>query len=141
MSDRFGTEVATSIDRIEGTWEVDGEEYALITEDTTKGTLSLIEEYGRVADQAMQADDPSELPDDLGDDLDNFPWEDEDSDDDKDWLESVIDEKLIKPEVDADEAPVRKLRALFEGMMDAWGEGKLVKDAKDEMPLEDDEGN
>lgn len=137
-TDRFGTEVATRKERIEGTWEFDGETYDLITEDTTKGTLSLIEEYGRVAERAAQAEDPEDLPDDLGEDIDDFPWESED-DEDIDWLESVIREKLIKPEVDVDKTPLRKLRALYEGMMDAWGEGETVAAAKADMPL--DEGN
>lgn len=136
--DRFGTAAATRRDQIEGTWSLDGETYDLITEDTSKGTLNLIEEYGRVAQRAAQAESPEDLPDDLGDDLDDFPWEDEDSED-VDFIESIVREKLVKPDVDVDDVPIRKLRALYEGMMDAWGEGKAVADAKDEMPL--DEGN
>ncbi len=134
MSDRFGTEVAASKERIEGTWTVDGETYDLITEDTSKGTLELIEQYMQLANRVAEGD---ELPEDAAEDLDNFPWEEEDNE--KDIIESVVDAKLIKPEVNPQDAPIRKLRALFEGMMQAWSEGKQVRDAKDDMPLE--EGN
>jgi len=87
---------------------------------------------------ANQVAEGQELPEGAGEDLPNFPWESED-DEDKDIIESVISEKLIKPEIDPQDAPVRKLRALFEGMMQAWSEGKQIKDAKGDMPL--DEGN
>lgn len=137
MSDRFGTDVATRKEQIEGTWTVDGEEFALITEDTSKGTLELIEQYMQLANQVAQAESEDDIPDGLGEDLDNFPWEDED--DEKDVIETVVDAKLVKPEVDVQNTPVRKLRALFEGMMGAWNEGELVADAQDQMPL--DEGN
>jgi len=136
MSDRFGTEVATQKEQIEGTWSIDGQEFALITEDTSKGTLELIEEYMQLANRVAEGE---EIPEGAAEDLDNFPWEDDD-DEDTDIIESVVDAKLIKPEVNPQDAPIRKLRALFEGMMNAWSEGKQVKDARHDMPL-DDEGN
>lgn len=134
MSDRFGTDVATRKETIEGTWTIDGKTYDLITEDTTKGTLDLIGEYLELAATVENAEDESDIPEGLGEDLDNFAWEEADSD--KDMVESVVDEKLIQPEIDVSDAPMRKLRSLFEGMMEAWNEGKKVKNAKEEMPLE-----
>jgi len=98
MTDRFGTDVATRKEQIEGTWTVDGEEYALLTEDTTKETLELIEDYMALAEEISQAESPDDIPEDAGEDLPDFPWEDED--DDKDIVESVVGAKLIKPDVD-----------------------------------------
>lgn len=128
MTDRFGTDVATRKEQIEGTWTVDGEEYALLTEDTTKETLELIEDYMALAEEISQAESPDDIPEDAGEDLPDFPWEDED--DDKDIVESVVGAKLIKPDVDPQQTPVRKLRALFQGMMEAWTEGKQVKERR-----------
>jgi len=137
MTGKYGTEVATSVERIEGSWSINGETYALITEDTRKETLDLIGEYMEIAATVDGAEDESDIPDGLGEDIDDFAWEDEDSE--KDMVESVVSEKLIKPEVDPNRVPQRKLRALFEGMMNAWNEGTQVTAAKNEMPL--DKGN
>jgi len=137
MTGKYGTEVATSVERIEGSWSINGETYTLITEDTRKETLDLIGEYMEVAATVEDASGPEDIPDGLGEDIDNFRWEDEDNE--MDMVESVISEKLIKPEVNASDVPQRKLSALFEGMMQAWNEGEQIKAAKAEMPL--DEGN
>lgn len=136
--DKYGASVATQKEQIEGTWELDGEEYSLLTEDTTKGTLGLIEEYMALTHKAETGEiDETEL-EERAEQLDNFPWE-EDGDDDKDFIELVIEGKLIKPEIDVDDVPVRKLEPIVIGMMQTWGEGKQVADARDQMPL--DEGN
>lgn len=136
-TDRFGTSVAQEKDTIEGTWSIDGQEFALITEDTAKGTLNTIDEYLKVAAQIDAAEGPDDIPDDVVEDLPDFPWEDENED--IDFIESVLKEKLKKPDIDIEETPTRKLSALFEGMMEAWGEGTKVTEAKEEMPI--DKGN
>lgn len=137
MSDEYGTDVATSVERLEGSWSINGKSYKLVTEDTRKETLDLIGEYMEIAATVENAEGESDIPEGLGEDLDNFSWEDDDSE--KDMVESVVDEKLIKPDVEVSQVPQRKLRALFEGMMEAWNEGEQVKAAKTEMPL--DKGN
>jgi hypothetical protein len=137
MTDEYGAEVATSVETIEGTWSINGQTFKLQTKDTRKETLDLIEEYMEVAQTVDSAEDESDIPEGLGKDIDNFSWEDEDSD--TDMVESVIGEKLVKPEVDVSQVPQRKLGALFEGMMEAWQEGEQVKSAKAEMPVS--EGN
>ena len=134
MTDKnYGADVATKKEQIEGTWSIDGDEYDLLTEDTTKQTLNIIEQYMEVAQSLEEGD----VPEGAAEDLPNFPWEDDDSE--KDFIESILDAKLIKPEIDVQDAPIRKLRALFEGCFETWSEGKRVKNAKEEMPL--DKGN
>lgn len=137
MSDEYGQEVATSVETLEGSWSINGETYKLRTKDTKKRTLDLIGEYMELAARVDSIDDETEeIPEDIerqAENLANFPWED---DSDVDMVESVVSEKLIKPDVDVNEVPQRKLRALFEGMMEAWSEGEVVKSAKKEMPIE-----
>lgn len=133
MSDdkNYGADVAQTKDRIEGTWTINGNAYDLVAEDVTKGTLDLVEDYMAVAQRFESGED---VPEDAVDHLDNFPWEDEN--DDTDLIESLLSEKLVKPEIDVSETPVRKLMALFEGMFEAWTEGEPVKSAKAEMPVD-----
>jgi len=131
----YGAEIATSKETIKGTWEWDGEEYDLITKDTTKGTLDLIGEYMEVAQTVENAEGEDDIPEGLGSDLDDFPW-DHDHGSDADMVEIVVGEKLVKPEVDVNEVPMRKIRALFEGMLEAWNAGETVKDAKGQMPVD-----
>jgi len=134
MSDEYGANYATQKETIEGTWSIDDREFKLETEDVSKATLDLIGEYTQLAAMFEEG----EVPEDAGEELDDFPWEDED--DDRDFIESVVGEKLHKPEIDVNDTASRKLSAIFAGMFDAWQEGTVVKDAKDGMPLED-EGN
>jgi len=137
MVDKYGTEVATSVETLEGEWSINGESYKLVTKDTKKATLDLIGEYMQIAASVDGLEEGDEIPEEVetqAENLANFEWETED--DEKDMVESVVSEKLIKPDVDVNQIPQRKLRALFEGMMDAWNEGTVVKNAKEEMPIE-----
>ncbi len=126
----YGADYATQKETIEGTWRIDGREFALETEDVTKRTLDLLGEYMALAQQYEEGD----VPEGAGDDLEDFPWESEG--DDRDFIESVVDEKLHKPDIDVDETVSRKLSAIFVGMFEAWQEGETVKAAREEMPVE-----
>jgi len=127
----YGEDVLTTTDTVEGTWNYNGTEYGLQAEEITKGTLDLIGEYAQLA---QQAEETGEVPEGAAENLDNFPWESDDSD--KDFIESVISEKLLKPDVDPNNVSIGKLTALFEGLMETWQEGKVVTEAKEEMPIE-----
>lgn len=98
--------------------------------DITKGELEKVEKHERVALRAAQGTASEEELDNLPD----FEWEDEDED--VDYIESLIDEKLLSPDVDPNDVPTQKLRVLVEGMLDAWGADTEIKAAAEEMPVE-----
>lgn len=110
MPDKYGTEVATSRDdNIEGTWTYDGAEYKLLTTAPTRKEL-------RQIDAELEG------------------TEDEDA-----VMARVIDEYLVKPDVDSDNVELPKLGSLFIGMQKAWAERVDLSDLKSEMPV--DQGN
>lgn len=98
--------------------------------DITKAELEKVERHERVAMRAARgtadADEIDALPD--------FEWEDEDAD--VDYIESLVDEKLVSPAVDPNDIPTQKLRVLVEGMLEAWGADTDVQAATEEMPVE-----
>jgi len=137
----YGEEVLNQTTLLSGTWVYGGTEYDLKVEDIAGRDMRLIQEYQELAVRVAGADeDPSESEleslNEKAESLDDFSWEDEG---DEDFIHSVIDAKLIRPDVDVDEHGQSKLRALFQGMMSTWQESDEVAEAKDEMPL--DEGN
>lgn len=126
MSDNFWTERETL------TAEVTYGDHTQTIEvkDITKAELEKVERHEQVAMRAargtVDADEIDELPD--------FAWEDEDAD--VDYIESLIDEKLVTPAVDPNRVPTQKLRVLVEGMLEAWGADSEIQAATEEMPVE-----
>ena len=134
MTDKteYGADILTQSETIEGTWEYNGEEYKLEVKDISKQTLDLVEDYAALAQniaflqrsEDMNEDEIDERIEEINkqaEDLENFSWEDED--DDTDFIESIVNEKLVKPDIDPSEVRVHKLRHVFEGMFKAWQEG------------------
>lgn len=126
MSD-YGADFLTEAETIDGTWEYDGHEYDLLVEDISVGSFELLQKYSQVAQEASGVD-----PDDVdeaaleevnekAENLDPLPWEDDVAADG--FLEATIEAKLVKPEVDLTEVRAHKLRAVFEGMVQAWQSG------------------
>lgn len=135
MTDNYGAEYAVQKDTLKGTWSIDDKEFDLVVEGISKGTLNLIEEYMQAARQAERIED-DEAAENLAEGLEDFPWE---NGQDKDAIDSIIDAKLVKPEIRAEDIDFRKLLAIVEGMMQAWQEGEQYREAKQEMPI--DQGN
>jgi len=97
-------------DTLRGTFEIGGEEYPLEVQEPTLGELD-------------------ELEADLGEEAGE-----------EELIRELIDRYLVRPEVDADDTGISKLRPLFEGMQAAFQGGDVFDDAEAAMPL-DDEGN
>lgn len=137
MSEQFGQHVIDQIDEetVEGSWSYNGEEYDLEVRDIAKGDLDRIQKYAQLTDAQAEGEEISE--EDV-EEIGNFSWEDEDSD--EDWLNTVLRSKLESPEIgDPDDQPIRLLMSLFQGMMEAWTDPGDVAEAREDMPL--DEGN
>ena len=139
MTNDYGAEIATRTDTIEGTWSLGGETYNLEVKDAKYKTLRLLQEYATLA-QSIDGvgTDPTEEElesiEEQAENLENFPWEDDNSN--VDFVKSIFDEKLINPDIDADEANARAISAILQGIINAWQEGESVKAAKEEMPVE-----
>jgi len=129
------------LERLRGTWEYRGEEYDLLVEDISYPDWQLVQQYAAIAGQVQSLDDSGgEISDDVVDSLteqaeslDNFSWEDGG---DADFVESVINEKLLAPEVDLQVTSQDKISALIEGMMQTWSRSTDVEAAEEEMPIE-----
>lgn len=126
MSD-YGANYLTKEETIEGTWGPNGDDFPLEVKDMSKSEFELVQKYGEVSNQALTTD-PEEVTEEEieevkreAEELDDLPWGDEvDSDS---WLQQTIEAKLVRPDVDLEDARVHKLRELMEGMMQAWQEG------------------
>lgn len=140
MSD-FGQDILNEgLDRLEGTWEYNGSEYDLLVEDINYEDFKLAQQYAALAQQVNTLEQRESVGEDdveslaaEAEQLENFSWEETG---DRDFIPSMIDAKLIKPDVDIETTSVSKLRALVGGMMQAWQEESGVADAKAEMPIE-----
>jgi len=129
------------LERLRGTWEYRGEEYDLLVEDISYPDWQLVQQYAAIAGQVQSLDDSGgEISDDVVDSLteqaeslDNFSWEDGG---DADFVESVINAKLLAPEVDLQVTSQDKISALIEGMMQTWSRSTDVEAAEEEMPIE-----
>jgi len=129
------------LERLRGTWEYRGEEYDLLVEDISYPDWQLVQQYAAIAGQVQSLDDSGgEISDEVVDslteqaeNLDNFSWEDGG---DADFVESVINAKLLAPEVDLQVTSQDKISALIEGMMHTWSRSVDVEQAEGEMPIE-----
>jgi len=129
------------LERLRGTWEYRGEEYDLLVEDISYPDWQLVQQYAAIAGQVQSLDESGgEVSDDVVDSLteqaeslDNFSWEDGG---DADFVESVINAKLLAPEVDLQVTSQDKISALIEGMMQTWSRSVDVEQAEGEMPIE-----
>jgi len=137
----YGQDVLNDgLERLEGTWEYAGEEYDLVVDDISYPDFKLAQEYAAISAQVNALENAESIDESdveeiqaSAEGLDNFSWEDSG---DEDFIVTMIDAKLVKPEVDIDTTPVRKLRALLEGMFETWQSDKEVESAREEMPLE-----
>jgi hypothetical protein len=141
----YGQSIIEQTHTLEGHWSYGGNSYKLEVEDISGHDFGLIQEYTQLA-MGVEAmgDDPDNVSESdieelnsKAENLDNFSWESEDGD--TDLVQSVIQAKLVKPDVEISTTGHSKLQALFEGMMETWQESEAVKSAKEDMPL--DEGN
>jgi len=91
---------------LDGSFELDGDEYPLRIQEPTLGELEDIdEESGENADEA-------------------------------EIIRRIADRYLEAPAVDVDEIGVSKLFALFDGMRATWEQSDAFADARQEMPVE-----
>lgn len=129
------------LERLRGTWEYRGEEYDLLVEDISYPDWQLVQQYAAIAGQVQSLDESGgEISDEVVDslteqaeNLDNFSWEDGG---DADFVKSVINAKLLAPEVDLQVTSQDKISALIEGMMQTWSRATDVEAAEEEMPIE-----
>jgi len=140
MSD-YGQDILNEgLNRLEGTWTYNGQEYDLLVEDINYEDFKLAQQYAALAQQINVLENKDSIAEEdvenlatEAEQLDNFSWEDSG---DRDFIPSMIDAKLLKPDVDIQTTPVSKLRALVGGMMQAWQEESGVSEAREEMPIE-----
>jgi len=144
MADDYGqTLVNDAGDLLEGTWEWQDTEYMLKVRNIGYADQRRIREYAALAGsvQAIGEDgDPDEdqlqAVQEQAEQIEPFSWEDDDS---QDWIASLVEEKLVKPEVDVEETSTPKLRALVDGMIRAWDMDTDGRQAQERMPI--DKGN
>jgi len=141
MADYGQSLLDDGLERLRGTWEYRGNEYDLLVEDISYPDWQLVQQYAAIAGQVQSLDESEgEISDDVVDslteqaeNLDNFSWEDGG---DADFVESVINAKLLAPEVDLQVTSQDKISALIEGMMQTWSRSVDVEQAEGEMPIE-----
>jgi len=129
MTDNYGADALTTPDRLEGTYSIGDETYDLVVEDISGHDWQILQEYSQLALQLRDG----EIDDVDADDIPQFSWEPEGGTD-KGFIECVVNEKLVKPEVEVANIRVHKLQPLFEGMIRTWQESDSVSEAKGEMP-------
>jgi len=101
---------------------------ALESRDTLRGSFELRnDEY------------PLEVREPTLDELEDLEAGLEDEADEVEAIREMADRYLIAPEVDPGSVGISKLRALFDGMRDAWEAGDAFDEAEAAMPI--DEGN
>lgn len=91
---------------LSGVWHLNGESYPLEVEEATLGELEALET-------------------ELGEEADEV-----------DMIRRMIDEYLVKPEVDADNIGTTKLHPLFEGVQRCWMQEDAFETAEEAMPVE-----
>ena len=140
MADYGQDLVDRGLEILKGSWEYDGEKKDLLVEDISYPDFKLAQQYGVLSARFQSLEDAD--PDDIDEDelaeqvesLDDFSWESEDED--KDFVVTMVENKLVKPNANPESLPTSMLRALVEGMMETWQESEDVATAKEEMPLE-----
>jgi hypothetical protein len=98
-----------SRDKLEGSFELSGEMYPLRLREPTLGELEEIDEELAEGAEEVEA------------------------------IRRITDEYLIDPSVDVDDIGIGKLRSLFVGMRDCWGDMEHFEQAEEEMPLQGNE--
>jgi len=128
------------LDRLNGTWEYQNVEYELVVKDISYPDFQLAQQYAALSQQVSALQDREDVSEEeirglneQAESLDDFSWE---NDGDADFIPSMVEEKLVKPEVELSETNVGKLRALVAGMMETWQAESGVSEAQEEMPLE-----
>jgi len=139
----YGQDIVNDTDTVlQGTWEWNGTEYDLVTENIGYADLRRIREYAALSatvesvgegDGEVSESDIDALQD-QAEALEDLSWED--ADEDGDWLASVVEEKLRRPEVDPETTSPLKLGAVLSGMLDTWQQETAVANAKADMPIE-----
>jgi len=127
--------------RLNGTWEHEDVEYDLVVEDISYLDWRLVQQYAALMEQVARMGEKDEITDEdsenlekQAEDLDSFSWEDEDEQ--EDFVETLITNKLVKPDVDLTDTSSDVIREIVSGMVETWGEDKNVEQAREEMPLE-----
>jgi len=108
MTDRFddAARALETRDVLRGEFELNGETYPLETLEPTLGEIE-------------------ELEADLGDESDEL-----------EQIRMFVETYLEAPDIDPDDLGLSKLRALFEGMREAWASMDQIEDAEEAMPVE-----
>lgn len=140
MSD-YGQDILDDgLERLDGTWEYAGREFDLKVEDISYPDYKLVQQYAALSQQVNTLEQKEDIDardienlNEQAENLDQFSWE---GDEDEDFVPSVINAKLIQPNVEIENTSVAKLRALLEGMMQAWQESTDVENARGQMPIE-----
>jgi len=143
MSDYGQDLIKRGVKPIEGTWEFDGQENDLDVEALSYTDWKLVQKYAALSarvDSLEEEDiDESEVEniEETAESLDDFSWEDEDEE--VDFIETLIDNCLVKPDINPRKDPLPIVVAIVEGMVEAWEKSPRVAEAEDEMPV--DKGN
>jgi hypothetical protein len=101
---------------------------ALESRETLRGSFSIADDHYPLEVQEPTLGELDELEAELGADAGE-----------EELIRELIDRYLVRPEIDATDTGISKLRPLFEGMQDAFQGGDVFDDAEDAMPL--DQGN
>lgn len=140
MSDEYGQAFVNNADQLlDGTWTYQGKENNLQVRNISYPDFKLIQQYGALAGSLENIDEDDldeqnlEALKDQADELGNFSWED---DEERDFVVSIVDEKLVRPDVDVTQTDHHVLTALVEGMLETWQEDDSVKAAKGDMPVD-----
>ena len=124
---------------VQGTWELNGEEYPLTVEVLSHTDWTLVKQYATLSAQVQSLDEDSDKEDiqaveQTVEQLDSFSWEDDGGE--TDFVRTLINNTLIEPEVDPDETEFPIVQAILNGMLEAWKESPRISEARGEMPLE-----
>jgi len=138
----FGQDILDEgLEQLPGTWEYNDNEYDLVVEDISYPDWKLVQQYAALMERIRQVGDKDEVSESdtkdiekQAEELDAFSWEDTDSQ--EDFVETIIEHKLINPKVDLENTSPDKVTAIVTGMVETWGEDKNVEQAREEMPLE-----
>lgn len=129
----FGSDVLNDSTHLAGTWEYDGQEFALRVKDISYGDWQLVMQYLSIAHglgtgQASATDAEA---------LDDVSFADACEADD--ITAQLIEYCLVQPECDPQTTDHSKVQSLLSGMLAAWQTSQPVDDAMDKLPV--DEGN
>jgi len=132
------------LERLQGEWAYRGQTFDLVVEDIGYSDWKLVQQYGALSAQVNAFDDQDDISEadvealaEQAESLEDFSWEA--PDENPDFVETLIDEKLVRPEVDLETTSSDKVGAIVEGMIQTWQRSHDVEAAEGEMPL--DTGN